>query len=139
MAKRKQLTENFNVQEFDCKDGTKVPTKYEGQLEHLCRWFLEPLRKKFGACQVNSGYRTDEYNARINGASMSYHVYTDRRPRQGVAADVEFAKGSVADWHKEAKRLRRSKRNGQGGIGFYPQGGFIHIDTRDYPADWNGS
>lgn len=139
MAKRTQLTKHFNVSEFDCRDGTKVPVEYENQLKNLCEWFLEPLRAKFGACYVHSGYRTDNYNARIGGASASYHVYTDRRPRHGVAADLSFARGSVADWYREAKRLRKKNRDGLGGIGFYPQGGFIHVDSRDYPADWNGS
>lgn len=138
-AKRTQLTRNFNAAEFDCNDGTKVPKDYEGQLAKLCNWYLEPMRDKFGACFVHSGFRTPEWNRTVGGASASYHVYTDRRAREGVAADVEFARGSVADWHKEAQRLRRKNRAGQGGIGFYPQGGFVHIDSRDYPADWNGS
>lgn len=141
MAGRKQLTPNFNVKEFDCNDKnrTKVPTKYEPQLEVLCENFLEPMRKKFGPCTVHSGYRTRAYNTAIGGARLSFHVYPDRRPRDGVAADVSFEKGTVAQWHAEAKRLRNKNRNGQGGIGYYPQGGFIHIDTRDYLADWNGS
>jgi len=70
---------------------------------------------------------------------MSYHVYTFRGPDDGVAADVSFATGSVDDWHEEAVRLRRVKRRGNGGIGYYPQGGFIHFDTRDFPANWDGS
>lgn len=136
---RTQLTKHFGVEEFDCNDGTPVPERYERQLKHLCEWFLEPMRAKFGACYVHSGYRTDQYNASIGGALASYHVYTDRRPRHGVAADVSFAKGTVKDWHTYAKKLRTKNRAGEGGLGYYPQGGFIHIDTRDYPADWNGS
>lgn len=136
---RFRLSEHFIVEEFDCNDGTKVPELYYGQLSKLCEWFLEPLRDKYGACFVHSGFRTPEWNLHVGGASASYHVYTRRRPRQGVAADVEFARGSVRDWHNEATKLRRQNRDGQGGLGYYPQGGFIHIDTRDYPADWDGS
>ena len=139
MAGRTQLTEHFNAEEFDCNDGTKVPEKYEPQLRKLCEWYLEPLREKFGPCLVHSGFRTEAWNKHVGGARSSYHLYLSRRPRHGVAADVEFARGTVAEWHAEAKRLREKNRDGQGGIGFYPQGGFIHIDTRDYKSDWVGS
>ena len=134
-----KLTENFHSSEFDCNDGTPVPDRYIPALKKLCEVFLEPMRKKFGACTVHSGYRTPTWNTVVGGARMSYHVYTLRRRREGVAADVEFERGSVADWRAEAIRLRSQKRDEKGGIGFYPAGGFIHIDTRDYPADWNGS
>lgn len=135
----KQLTKHFNSSEFDCRDGTKVPERYHRQLTVLCENFLEPMRKKFGPCSVHSGYRTRAYNDRIGGARFSFHVYTDRRPRDGVAADVSFARGTPKQWRRKARRLRRFRRRGQGGIGYYPQGGFIHIDSRDYAADWDGS
>lgn len=135
----KQLTPHFRASEFNCNDGTKVPEKYHRQLKVLCENFLEPMRKKFGPCTVHSGYRTRAWNTKVGGARLSFHVYDDRRPRDGVAADTSYDKGSVADWVKEAKRLRTKNRKGQGGIGNYPQGGFVHIDTRDSQADWNGS
>lgn len=136
---RYRLSENFTIEEFDCNDGTKVPARYYAELEALCRDFLEPMRAKFGPCNVHSGFRTSAYNQRIGGARFSFHVYTDRVPTAGVAADVSFAKGSVLEWTEKARRLRSRKRGGKGGIGYYPQGGFTHIDTRDYAADWNGS
>lgn len=136
---RHRLTKHFVVEEFDCNDGTPVPNRYYKELTKLCETFLEPMRERFGACTVNSGYRTRQYNDRIGGARLSFHVYTDRKQRDGVAADVSFERGSVADWTEFAKALRANRRAGKGGIGYYPQGGFIHIDTRDYKADWNGS
>lgn len=139
MARRPYLTKHFHVSEFDCNDGTKVPVEYHEQLRRLCEWFLEPMRKKFGSCNVHSGYRHRAYNDAIGGARFSFHVYTDRKSSDGVAADVSFEKGSVAEWVRYAKWLRFKNRKRQGGIGNYPQGGFIHIDTRDYKADWNGS
>ena len=140
MSTRHRLSEHFVVEEFDCRDGTKVPSRYYKDLERLCHQYLEPLRKKFGSCHVNSGFRTSAYNARIGGARFSFHVYTDRAPGSGVAADVTFARGSVRDWHSYAKRLRSWRRSGgKGGIGYYPQGGFIHVDNRPYAADWYGA
>lgn len=141
MSHGKQLTEHFHSSEFDCKDGTPVPDKYYPALTKLCEVFLEPMRKKFGPGFIHSGFRTTEHNRRVGGARASFHVYTDRPRRDGVAADVSFRKGSVNQWRDEAQRLRANRKDGKGngGIGFYIQGGFIHVDTRDYPADWNGS
>lgn len=141
MKTRERLSKNFTIEEFDCNDGTKVPEEFIPALKKLCDVFLEPMRARFGPCSVHSGFRTPDWNRRVGGASMSFHVYIMRRRRDGVAADVEFARGSVKDWKEYAERLRARREDGRGngGIGFYPQGGFIHLDTRDYPADWNGS
>lgn len=139
MKTRERLSEHFVIEEFDCNDGTRVPKEYIPALKNLCRQILEPMRDEFGPCTVHSGYRTESWNNRVRGARLSFHRYEIRPPSQGVASDVSFARGSVADWKRKAEQLRRKKRNGNGGIGYYPQGGFIHFDTRDYPADWNGS
>ena len=136
---RLQLSEHFTIEEFDCNDGTRVPKEYEPALRRLCNWYLEPMRKKFGPCTVHSGFRHTEYNRRIGGARLSFHDYLLRKPKDGVAADVSFKNGNPSQWHSRAKRLRFWRRKGKGGLGYYPQGGFIHIDTRDYAADWNGS
>lgn len=135
---RHQLSRNFVVEEFDCKDGTKVPPRYHKALQLLCETYLEPLREKYGICRVHSGFRTTLYNKAVGGASASFHVYTDRSPIEGVAVDVSFARGSVSRWHRSARWLRWRKRKGAGGIGYYPRGGFIHLDTRTYNADWEG-
>ena len=136
---RHKLTEHFAREEFDCRDGTPVPVSHHDQVRYLCRVFLEPMRKRFGPCRVVSGFRTPSYNRSVGGARLSFHVYTDRQPQEGVASDVIFERGSVRRWWLYAKWLRLTRRGGRGGIGFYPQGGFVHIDTRDYKADWNGS
>jgi hypothetical protein len=53
-----------------------------------------------------------------------------------VAADAKFRSGTAAEWADEARRLRRVKRGGRGGVGEYRT--FVHVDTRDYPANWSG-
>lgn len=135
---RKQLSKHFTVEEFDCHDGTQVPPRYEQALVYLCETFIEPLRERFGPCTVLSGFRTGPYNVAIGGARYSYHVYTDRRRREGVASDLRFARGTPTQWAQAAKELRQQKRNGRGGIGVYVNSDFIHVDTRDYQADWTG-
>jgi uncharacterized protein YcbK (DUF882 family) len=96
MATRKRLSPHFTVEEFDCRDGTKVqPRDYNG-LEYLCRIYLEPLRKKYGPVHINSGYRTRAYNASIGGAKNSYHVYTEHDGND-QACDFTCARGTPRD------------------------------------------
>jgi uncharacterized protein YcbK (DUF882 family) len=135
MATRHRLSEHFTVEEFDCRDGTKVDSRYYGGLEYLCRVYLEPLRKKYGAVHVNSGFRTASYNRSIGGASQSFHIYTIHDTGD-QAADIQCRKGGPRDWHRTLNTIRKTKRNGRGGLGLYPS--FVHVDLRDYTADWRG-
>jgi uncharacterized protein YcbK (DUF882 family) len=69
---------------------------------------------------VLSAYRTPETNAklartRFGVAEQSQHVY-------GRALDIAFDRGLV-----EAERAARGMR--RGGVGWYPQSHFIHLDT----------
>ena len=135
MATRKRLSPHFTVEEFDCRDGTKVQPRDHDGLEYLCRVFLEPLRKRYGPVHINSGFRTRAYNAKIGGASKSFHVYTDHDGND-QAADITCQKGGPRDWHRTLNSIRADKRNGRGGLGLY--GSFVHCDIRDYKADWKG-
>jgi hypothetical protein len=138
MAKtRHRLSKHFVVEEFDCKDGTKVKSREYKGLQYLCRQYLEPMRAKFGACSVHSGYRTRAYNQRVGGASQSFHIYP-AHDGNDQAADVSFARGTPSQWHAYANSIRRRKRRGRGGLGLYPTQGFVHIDIRDYKSDWRG-
>lgn len=132
---RHRLSKNFVVEEFDCHDGTKVPKRDYDGLEYLCKTFLEPLRKDFGSVHINSGFRTKSYNARIGGASQSYHVYTIHDGND-QAADITCKKGRPSDWHAKLNRIRSARRGGKGGLGLYSS--FVHVDIRDYKADWRG-
>jgi uncharacterized protein YcbK (DUF882 family) len=130
-----KLTPNFKATEFYTHDGTPCPVKARPAMIQLCKDFLEPLRKKFGTCFVLSGYRHERYNQAIGGARHSQHIY--EQSFESVAADLRFARGTPTQWAAEAKRLRTSKRGGKGGIGLYVRSGFIHIDNRNYRADWS--
>lgn len=132
-----RLTRHFRFREFWCKDGTRPERGTKKTYRYLCRVYLEPMRRKFGACSVHSGYRTPSWNQHVGGENGSFHV-NDWHDDDDVAGDVSFARGTPDQWAKEASRIREHERNGRGGIGVYPNKGFIHIDTRDYPADWRG-
>lgn len=123
-----QLTTHFNVREFDCHDGRKVPLVAVPALHRLAVQLLEPLRATFGPCTVMSGYRPADYNRRIGGARYSQHIY-ELGP-ESVAADLIFRLGRPADWHRLADQL------GAGGLGLYPT--FIHVDNRPGRARWSG-
>jgi uncharacterized protein YcbK (DUF882 family) len=138
MAKtRHRLSKHFVVEEFDCRDGTKVQSRDYNGLRYLCRQFLEPMRAKFGPCTVHSGFRTASYNRSIGGASNSFHIYTIHDGND-QAADVSFRNGNPEQWGAMANSIRKKKRKGKGGLGIYPNSGFVHIDIRDYTANWRG-
>lgn len=123
-----QLTANFHVREFACKDGRPVPGFAVPALTNLCVKYLEPLRATFGPCLVMSGYRPADYNAKIGGAKFSQHIY-ELSP-SSVAADLIFRTGSPAQWAQLADNL------GAGGVGRYTS--FVHVDNRTGRARWSG-
>jgi hypothetical protein len=132
---RGQLSRHFHLREFYCKDGTRPRPGRWRTYRYLCRVYLVPMRREFGSCTVNSGYRTPSWNAHVGGERGSFHV-NDWHDVDDVAADVRFARGSAAQWAAMAIRIRQRRRNGRGGVGRYSS--FVHIDSRDYQANWSG-
>ncbi len=122
-----KLTENFNREEFDCRDGTKVPAQYMDNLKELAK-NLQVLRDHIGEpIRVNSGYRTPAYNKRVGGKSASQHL-------QAKAADITAKSYTPDQLAGIIKGLIGSKKMKQGGIGVYP--GFVHYDIRGRAARW---
>lgn len=135
MATRHRLSPHFVIEEFDCKDGTRVPRRDYDGLEYLCKQFLEPLRKKFGPVTILSGFRTVSHNRRVGGASRSFHVYTIHDGND-QACDIKCARGTPTQWRNFLAGIRARKRSGRGGLGLYRT--FVHVDIRDYKSDWRG-
>lgn len=125
------LSPSFGLDEFACQDGTPVPAVSHAALSELCREYLEPLRARFGAAIVHSGYRTEAHNEHAGGIAGSYHVY-ELHPGC-AAADVEFANGVPAEWAQHAEEL------GAGGVGRYDSMRFLHVDTRAEKCTWHQS
>ena len=74
-----------------------------------------------GTFEIISGYRSPETNAALHQkgrgvASQSLHM-------QGKAVDVRLPGVSLARLRSAALAL------GGGGVGYYPQSGFVHLDT----------
>jgi len=71
-----QLTENFNLKEFEC------PCCHTVLLHPLLVLKLQNLREKWGsALIINSGYRCEIHNREVGGVIRSLH-------KVGQAADV---------------------------------------------------
>lgn len=123
-----KLTKNFNLNEFNCNDGTVVPDKYldnvtklADNLQVIRNYINEPLH-------INSSYRTESYNKAIGGVKNSQHLTAS-------AADIT-AKGYTSyQLHKTIEHLIKIGRLQDGGLGLY--NGFVHFDIRNNPARWD--
>jgi len=69
-----KLTENFSLHEFRCRDGSDVPEEYMDNVRELAE-NLQVLRSHIQKpITVISGYRSPEYNKKIDGARRSQHM-----------------------------------------------------------------
>lgn len=79
---------------------------------------LTMLRSSWGRpLHITSAYRSPEHNERVGGVKNSYHT-------KGQAFDIAMLSPGDAEWFIEC-----AKNAGFTGIGTYPRGRFIHIDT----------
>lgn len=108
----KQISQNFKVKEFRCKDGSDkilIDTDF-------VRDKLQAIRDHFGAAvTINSAYRTATYNKKVGGASGSYHL-------KGQAFDI------VVKGHTPAEVAKYAYQIGVPGIIQYNT--FVHVDSR---------
>jgi uncharacterized protein YcbK (DUF882 family) len=122
-----QLTTNFNIAEFACKDGTPVPADLIPNVELLAR-NLQVLRDHLGEpIHVHSGYRSPAHNAKVGGKKNSCHM-------KAMAADITCKSKTPKQLAAIIEKLIAGKKLKQGGIGIYP--GFVHYDVRGSKARW---
>lgn len=122
-----QLTKNFHLSEFHCRDGTEVPAEFMTNVLALAA-NLQVLRDEIGEpVHVNSGYRTITYNRSIGGAPKSQHL-------KAKAGDITAKSYTPKQLAAVVERLIKAKRMKQGGLGIYP--GFIHYDVRGIKSRW---
>lgn len=124
-----KLTENFSLHEFRCRDGTDVPEEYMDNVRELAE-NLQVLRDKIGKpITVISGYRSPEYNKKIDGARRSQHMLAK-------AGDL-IVKGMTPDEVKaEIVQLIKDGKMKKGGVGLYTH--FTHYDVRGFNRRWYG-
>lgn len=126
-----KLSKNFTLSEFDCKDGSVTPefavenlTKLAMQLQVLRSTIDRPIN-------INSGYRSPEYNEKIGGAKHSQH-------KLGNAADITVPGLTPKQVHFFIERLIEEGEMQEGGLGLYDT--FVHYDI-GYDGKkrrWNG-
>lgn len=122
-----QLTKNFDLAEFACKDGTPVPPELIPNIQVLAM-NLQVLRDHLGEpIHLNSGYRTPTYNAKVGGKPNSYHP-------KGKAGDITCKSKTPKQLAAIIEKLIATKKMKQGGLGVYP--GFVHYDVRGTKARW---
>ena len=121
------LSTNFKVKEFACRDGSDkilVDIDLVAKLQDLRDYLGKPVT-------ITSGYRTESYNDSCGGAKSSYHL-------KGQAVDI------YCDGVKPIVIALWAEFNGLGGVGIYLNRDreFVHIDTRQTKYRWvnrNGS
>lgn len=122
-----KLTENFNIDEFACKDGTDVPQSLYGNVSVLAK-NLQVLRDEVGVpIYVLSGYRTRSHNTRVGGARHSQHLLAK-------ASDIRITGFSPIQVYNKIEELIKAGKMEQGGLGRYNT--FVHYDIRGVKARW---
>ena len=124
-----QISENFELREFDSPDGEPIPSDLRTNVGRLVRQ-LEVRRAELGApIRVISGYRSPAYNKRINGAPRSQHM-------SACAADIKVKGYEPREVHRMIERLIAEGKMDDGGLGLYET--FVHYDVRGRRARWYG-
>jgi len=135
-VKTKQLTKNFNISEFRCKDGTDVPDELENNVQELAN-NLQVIRDKFCLeTGVNmpliilSGYRSLKHNAKVKGAKNSQHLLAK-------ASDITISDKTLLNHlYILIKEMIDMELITAGGITFYKSKNFIHYDIRGVKVTW---
>lgn len=115
---------NFGREEFACKCGCGFDT-----IDTSLLTVVQNIRTYFDApVTILSGARCYEHNRAVGGSRNSQHLF-------GRAADV-VVKGVDP---LEVRNYVEQQLDGEGGIGYYPEKGFVHVDTRTKGgARWTG-
>ena len=100
------LTPHFSLKEMtssatatqlhitNCPNATQI-----ARLKALCNHVLEPLRNRFGAIRITSGFRSERLNSALCANSLSQHTFgeaadiyvsykSDRRYNRNMAVDL---------------------------------------------------
>ena len=122
------MTKNFNLSEFECNDGSKMPLevyenviKLANQLQFLRDYTGRPIT-------INSAYRSPEHNAKVGGSKTSQHLL-------GKAADITIQSLKPAEVFMIIEELIDMGHMLQGGLGLYDT--FVHYDIRKSKARWD--
>jgi uncharacterized protein YcbK (DUF882 family) len=123
-----QLTKHFNISEFDCHDGSKMPPKVLANIIKLIG-NLETIREKLNSPMlITSAYRSVKYNKSIGGVKSSQHLL-------GTASDFQTKGYETEMVYDVIESLISEGLISEGGLGLYKT--FIHYDIRGNKARWD--
>lgn len=122
------LSANFQLLEFESKDGTETPLAAIKNLRKLCK-NLEVIRAALGnkPIQILSGYRSISHNEKSGGKPESQHLY-------GNAADIVVEGVSPKQIEITILELMQNKEISAGGLAAYDT--FTHYDIRGNYVTW---
>lgn len=86
----------------------------------LAKFYLQPIRNKYGAVNILSGKRSAELNEAVGGSLGSMHLYRDDE----AAVDFTVANGKTAEIFEE---IKSGKYGVFGELIYYPSQNFIHL------------
>ena len=122
------MTKNFSKEEFDCNDGSEMPINIYHNMVKVANQ-LQILRNHLGKpIQINSAWRSEEYNASIGGVKDSQHI-------MGRAADIVVRDLTSTEVYNTIEELIEKGEMLQGGLGLYDT--FVHYDIRGERARWD--
>ena len=123
-----QLTENFNLSEFQCKCGCEMPEFVKKNVKELAE-DLQVIRDKVGVgFTPNSAYRCPKHNTTVGGVKTSQHL-------KGKAADINIKGIEPSEVADLVEDLMKAEVITKGGVGRYNS--FTHVDIRGTNARWN--
>ena len=98
-----QLSPHFRLREFCQSDMAEEksivnipPDNCLDLVQEFCREVLEPIREKWGAVYINSGYRSPALNRLVHGVPDSQHVWNHDHCAADIALQVSLAE--VYEW-----------------------------------------
>lgn len=122
-----QVTKNFKLSELEFSD--QVPPELIANAVELLQ-NLQVIRDHFQKpIIIISGYRSPTRNEAVGGAKKSQHM-------EAKAADIKINGIPTQELYSRIDKLMSQGKIKAGGLGFYPDQGFVHYDIRGIKARW---
>lgn len=122
-----QVTKNFKLSELEFSD--KIPPELIAHAVELLQ-NLQVIRDHFQKpIIIISGYRSPTRNEAVGGAKKSQHM-------EAKAADIKINGIPTQELYSRIDKLMSQGKIKVGGLGFYPDQGFVHYDIRGIKARW---
>lgn len=129
------LTENFKLDEFECKCGCVMPDEAYVNVRHSAK-LLQLHFRSLGEIHITRAYSCEDHNRRVGGQEKSKHLTgmaVDFKilKMPGVFYSAEFLKG----WAEAKIADGKLTEGGLGTYGKYPN--LLHYDFRGMRARWH--